>query len=93
LEEKMPLDTERKKEIQEKYRTHENDTGSTEVQVAQLTERITMLTDHLRANNHDESTRRGLLKLVGQRRRLLRYLNGEDVDRYRTLIGQLGLRK
>ena len=91
--EKMPLETERKKEIQEQYRTHENDTGSTEVQVAQLTERITMLTDHLRANNHDESTRRGLLTMVGQRRRLLRYLNREDVDRYRTLIGRLGLRK
>ena len=91
--EKMPLDTERKKDIQEQYRTHANDTGSTEVQVALLTERITTLTDHLRANNHDESTRRGLLKLVGQRRRLLRYLNREDVDRYRTLIGRLGLRK
>ncbi len=88
----MSIDTERKKEIQEEYRTHENDTGSTEVQVAQLTERITTLTDHLRANNHDESTRRGLLKLVGQRR-LLRYLNREDVDRYRPLIGRLGLRK
>jgi small subunit ribosomal protein S15 len=90
---KMPLDTQRKKEIQEQHRTHENDTGSTEVQVAQLTERIASLTDHLRANNHDESTRRGLLKMVGQRRRLLRYLNSEDVDRYRTLIGKLGLRK
>ncbi len=89
----MPLDTQRKKEIQEQHRTHENDTGSTEVQVAQLTERIASLTDHLRANNHDESTRRGLLKMVGQRRRLLRYLNSEDVDRYRTLIGKLGLRK
>jgi small subunit ribosomal protein S15 len=89
----MPLDTQRKKEIQEQYRIHDNDTGSTEVQVAQLTERISALTDHLRANNHDESTRRGLLKLVGQRRRLLRYLNSEDVDRYRTLIGKLGLRK
>lgn len=89
----MSLDTERKAEIREEYRTHENDTGSTEVQVAQLTERITTLTDHLRAHNHDEATRRGLLTLVGRRRRLLRYLNSEDVDRYRSLISRLGLRK
>ena len=89
----MYLDADRKGEIREQYRIHEGDTGSTEVQVAQLTDRIVTLTDHLRTHNHDESTRRGLLKLVGRRRRLLRYLNREDVDRYRSLIGRLGLRK
>ena len=72
---------------------HENDTGSTEVQVASLSQRIDHPTKHLRIHNHDESTRRGLLKLVGQRRRLLRYLNGKDVNRYRSLIEKLGLRK
>ena len=75
------------------YRTHDNDTGSTESQVAVLTTRITELTQHLREHKHDESTRRGLLKLVGKRRRLLRYLNSEDVNRYRTLIARLGLRR
>lgn len=75
------------------HKTHESDTGSTEVQVAVLTERIQHLTQHLRVHNHDESTRRGLLKLVGRRRRLLRYLNGENVGRYRALISRLGLRR
>ena len=89
----MSLDTERKKEIREEHQAHETDTGSTEVQVAQLTERIKCLTDHLRTHKHDESTRRGLLKLVGRRRRLLSYINREDVNRYRSLIGRLGLRK
>lgn len=89
----MSLDTERKKEIREEHQAHETDTGSTEVQVAQLTERIKWLTDHLRTHKHDESTRRGLLKLVGRRRRLLSYINREDVNRYRSLIGRLGLRK
>ena len=89
----MSLDTERKKEIREEHQAHETDTGSTEVQVAQLTERIKSLTDHLRTHKHDESTRRGLLKLVGRRRRLLSYVNREDVNRYRSLIGRLGLRK
>ena len=72
---------------------HDSDTGSTEVQVASLSTRIDHLTNRLRVHNHDESTRRGLLKLVGQRRRLLRYLNGKDVNRYRSLIEKLGLRK
>ena len=72
---------------------HDSDTGSTEVQVASLSTRIDHLTNHLRVDNQDESTRRGLLKLVGQRRRLLRYLNGKDVNRYRSLIEKLGLRK
>lgn len=75
------------------YRTHEGDTGSTEIQVALLTTQINMLTDHLRIHKHDESTRRGLLKMVGRRRRLLRYLNREDVGRYRSLISRLGLRR
>ena len=75
------------------YRTHDNDTGSTESQVAVLTTRITELTQHLREHKHDESTRRGLLKLVGKRRRLLRYLNSQDVNRYRSLIARLGLRR
>ena len=77
----------------EKYRTHENDSGSSEVQIALLTSRISELTEHLREHKHDHSTRRGLLKLVGQRRRLLNYLNSEDVNRYRALLSKLGLRK
>ena len=75
------------------YKTHENDSGSTEVQVALITKRIEELTEHLRAHRLDQSTRRGLLMLVGQRRRLLRYLNREDVSRYRSLISRLGLRR
>ncbi len=75
------------------YQAREGDVGSTEVQVALLTERITQLTGHLREHMHDHHSRRGLLKLVGQRRRLLAYLNKTDVERYRTLIARLGLRK
>ncbi len=82
-----------KQAVIEEYRTHEKDTGSTESQVAVLTTRITELTQHLREHKHDESTRRGLLKLVGRRRRLLRYLNSQDVSRYRALIAKLGLRR
>ena len=81
-----------KQAIISEYRTHEKDSGSTEVQVAVLTARIISLTQHLRVHKHDEATRRGLLSMVGRRRRLLRYLNGEDVGRYRTLISKLGLR-
>tara|TARA_B100000676_G_scaffold307312_1_gene365447 strand:- start:2515 stop:2778 length:264 start_codon:yes stop_codon:yes gene_type:complete len=87
------LDKADKQAVIAEYRTHDNDTGSTESQVAVLTTRITELTQHLREHKHDESTRRGLLKLVGKRRRLLRYLNSEDVNRYRTLIARLGLRR
>ena len=87
------LDTERKQALIQDYRAHEQDTGSTEVQIAILTERITQLTDHLRANHKDFQCRRGLLSLVGQRRRLLSYLTREDVGRYRTLITRLGLRR
>lgn len=87
------MDKAEKQAVIEEYRTHENDTGSAELQVALLTNRITELTQHLRIHNHDESTRRGLLKMVGRRRRLLRYLNREDVSRYRALIARLGLRR
>ncbi len=82
-----------KEAITNEYRTHDNDTGSAEVQVAILTARISELTQHLRIHKHDESTRRGLLMMVGRRRRLLRYINNEDVSRYRTLIARLGLRR
>ena len=83
----------KKKEIIEKFELHKGDTGSTEVQVALLTERIIQLTGHMVANKHDYHTQRGLLKLVGQRRRLLAYLSKEDTDRYNSLIARLGLRK
>lgn len=82
-----------KQAVISEHRTHENDSGSTELQVAVLTTRINHLTQHLRVHKHDESTRRGLLKMVGRRRRLLRYLNREDVSRYRALIAKLGLRR
>jgi small subunit ribosomal protein S15 len=87
------LTKERKDELIRDYATREGDTGSPEVQVAILTERIKYLTSHLKANKHDFHTRRGLLMLVGQRRRQLRYLNRRDVNRYRELIARLGLRK
>ena len=87
------MDNAEKQTIISEYQTHEKDSGSTEVQVAVLTARITSLTQHLRVHKHDEATRRGLLSMVGRRRRLLRYLNGEDVGRYRTLISKLGLRR
>ncbi|MDZ7727653.1 MAG: 30S ribosomal protein S15 [Dehalococcoidia bacterium] len=87
------LTKERKDELISEFATHEGDTGSPEVQVAVLTERITYLTEHLKANKHDYHTRRGLLKLVGRRRRQLRYLNNRDVNRYRNVIARLGLRK
>ena len=90
---KRMLDTATKQRIIEEYQAKPGDTGSTEVQVALLSERIRGLTDHLRRNHKDHATRRGLLKLVGQRRRLLRYLANEDVARYRTVIGRLGLRR
>lgn len=87
------MDKEKKTEIISKFGLREGDTGSTEVQIALLTERINQLTEHMMANRHDYHTQRGLLKLVGQRRRLLAYLNREDVGRYRSLIAKLGLRK
>ncbi|HEY55061.1 MAG TPA: 30S ribosomal protein S15 [Dehalococcoidia bacterium] len=87
------MDKEKKTEIITKFGLREGDTGSSEVQIALLTERITQLTEHMMANRHDYHTQRGLLKLVGQRRRLLDYLRREDVGRYRSLIAKLGLRK
>ncbi len=87
------LTKERKDELVQDYAVHPGDTGSPEVQVAILTERIKYLTTHLKANKHHYHTRRGLLMLVGQRRRQLRYLNSRDVSRYRELIARLGLRK
>ena len=87
------MDKAKKTEIIEKFAHHEGDTGSTEVQVALLTERINQLTGHMAANRHDYHTQRGLIKLVGHRRRLLAYLSREDVGRYNNLIKQLGLRK
>ena len=89
----MTLDATQKKEIIDRFRHHESDTGSTEVQVAILSERISYLTDHFKTHAKDHHSRRGLIKLVGQRRRLLNYLKNKDIDRYRTLIEQLGLRK
>ncbi|HEU4847148.1 MAG TPA: 30S ribosomal protein S15 [Rubrobacteraceae bacterium] len=82
-----------KQEIIGEHRTHEGDTGSPEVQVAVLTRRIAHLTDHLREHKHDYHSRRGLLKMVGKRRRLLKYLQKKDVERYRSLIAKLGLRR
>ena len=86
-------EVERKKEIIEKYKIHEKDTGSPEVQVALLSDRISYLTDHFRTHQKDHHSRRGLLKIVGQRRRLLDYLKSKDVERYRTLIQSLGIRR
>ena len=89
----MSLTVERKKEIVAKYGKDDNDTGSPEVQVALLTERINHLTEHLREHKSDHHSRRGLLMLVGQRRRLLNYLQKKQLDRYRSLIQELGLRR
>jgi len=82
-----------KLKVIEDYKTHEGDTGSPEVQVALLTNRITYLTEHFKAHAKDFHSRTGLLKLVGQRRKLLNYLKNKDVSRYRTLISRLGIRK
>lgn len=89
----MALAVERKNEIISEYKTHEGDTGSPEVQVALLTARIAELTDHLRSHPKDFHSRRGLLMMVGQRRRLLNYLNSKDIGRYRSLIARLGIRR
>jgi small subunit ribosomal protein S15 len=89
----MPLSTDVKQQIIREYGTSEGDTGSPEVQVALLTQRIKDLTEHSREHKHDHHSRRGLLLLVGQRRRLLRYLESIDVERYRSLIKRLGLRR
>ena len=89
----MPLDVEKKKTVIEQFRVHEGDTGSPEVQIALITERVNSLTEHFRQHAKDHHSRRGLLMLVGQRRRLLDYLRRNDVERYRALIARLGLRR
>ena len=89
----MPLTKEVKSELIAKHASHEGDTGSPEVQVALLTARINELTEHLREHSKDHHSRRGLLMLVGKRRRLLRYLERSDIERYRGLVADLGLRR
>ena len=89
----MALNKDRKTDIIGSYRTHDSDTGSPEVQVALLSERINYLTEHFKAHSKDNHSRRGILKLVGQRRRLLDYLKRKDTDRYAELIRRLGIRK
>jgi small subunit ribosomal protein S15 len=89
----VPLDAAVKQQIMTEYATHEGDTGSPEVQVAMLSRRISDLTEHLKEHKHDHHSRRGLLLLVGQRRRLLNYLKDKDINRYRSLIERLGLRR
>lgn len=86
------LTAEQKKEVIEQYATHEGDTGSPEVQIAILTKRIVILTEHLKGHKKDHHSRRGLLKMVGQRRNMLDYLRRTDIERYRTLGAKLGLR-
>jgi small subunit ribosomal protein S15 len=87
------LTPEVKKDIIDEFKLHENDTGSPEVQIALLSNRIKYLTDHFKVHKKDHHSRRGLLKLVGQRRRLLNYLKKRDVEKYRTVIKELGIRK
>ncbi len=89
----MPLSTDRKAEIIGRFKRGDQDTGSPEVQIALLTERINHLTEHFRTHKHDHHSRRGLLKMVGRRRRLLDYLRSRDVDRYRSVLAALNLRK
>ena len=89
----MAISVERKQELVQEHRQHQGDTGSAEVQVALLTERITQLTEHLKSHKKDHASRRGLLKLVGRRSSLLKYLTGVDRGRYQQLIARLGLRK
>jgi len=89
----LPLTRERKTELVGTYQTHQTDTGSPEVQIALLSERINYLTDHFKVHAKDHHSRRGLLKMVGQRRRLLDYLKSKDVSRYRVVIDKLGIRK
>jgi small subunit ribosomal protein S15 len=89
----MSLTQEKKQELIQKFGRSEGDTGSAEVQIALLTERINELTEHLRSHSKDHHSRRGLLMLVGKRRRLLRYLETADLERYRTVVGELGLRR
>ncbi|MBE9546442.1 MAG: 30S ribosomal protein S15 [Proteobacteria bacterium] len=87
------LELDRKREIIKDFQVHESDTGSSEVQIALLSARIKYLTEHFKVHKKDHHSRRGLLKLVGQRRRFLDYLKGKDVEKYRTVIKRLGIRK
>jgi small subunit ribosomal protein S15 len=89
----MPVPTDRKKTLIEGYRLHTSDTGSPEVQIALLSERINGLTEHFKVHQKDHHSRRGLLKLIGQRRGLLEYLRGKDTERYRQVIERLGIRR
>lgn len=89
----MTFTAEEKKELIEKYKKHDTDTGSPEVQIGLLTHRITYLTEHMKVHKKDHHSRRGLLMLVGKRRRLLNYVKNNDVKRYRTIIENLGLRR
>jgi len=89
----MPLTKEQKTELVGRYGSGEKDTGSTKVQIALLTQRITELTEHMKVHKHDHHSRRGLLKLVGRRRRLLTYMQRHDLEGYRALIKELGLRR
>lgn len=89
----MALMLQRKSELVSEYRTHAQDTGSPEVQIALLTERITQLTEHLKLHRKDHASRRGLLKMVGKRSRLLKFLTAQNPERYQKIIGRLGLRK
>lgn len=89
----MSLQKENKETIIQEYKTHDADTGSAEVQIALLSARINQLTEHLKEHKKDHHSRRGLLMMVGQRRRLLNYLSKIDIERYRTIVGRLGLRR
>lgn len=89
----MTLSAEDKKNLISKYKTHETDTGSPEVQIALLTHRILYLTEHMKVNKKDHHSRRGLLMLVGQRRRLLKYIKNKDINRYRNILAELGLKR
>ena len=89
----MTLSAADKKELISKYKTHESDTGSPEVQIALLTHRILYLTEHMKANKKDHHSRRGLLMLVGQRRRMLKYIKNKDINRYRNILAELGLKR
>ena len=89
----MAIDAAKKAEIIDQYKLHEGDTGSPEVQIALLTYRIQYLTEHLKVNKEDHHSRRGLLKMVGQRRAMLNYLMDVDIERYRTIVNKLGLRR
>ncbi len=88
----MALTQQRKQELITGYQVHETDTGSSEVQIAMLTDRITRLSEHLRANQQDHSSRRGLLKIIGQRKRLLAYVQKQNREKYQALIARLGIR-